>query len=212
MYHAPALILRKDPWGEADCLVTAFTPVSGRIRLLAQGARKHGAKLQGHLEPGFISDVSFVVGRNGYRLTTAQVRTSYPGIRVSLAKHRALAFALAAVDQNFFENADDAASMFTMLQDFLAALDEAADAACVRRLLVWFTVRLLSLLGLFPDIGSREGERAGALAELGVRDARAAARLPFHDDALVDELREMMRNLGDAVRIPAHVLAADIAL
>ena len=117
MYHAPALILRKDAWGEADCLVTVFTSVSGKIRLLAQGARKHGAKLQGHLEPGFISDISFVIGRNGYRLTTARVQASFPGIRGSLVKNRALALVLAAVDQNFFEDGDDAAPFFAMLQD-----------------------------------------------------------------------------------------------
>lgn len=212
MYHAPALILRKDAWGEADCLVTVFTPVAGKIRLLAQGARKHGAKLQGHLEPGFLSDISFVVGKNGYRLTTARVRSSFPGIRGSLPKNRALAFVLATVDQNFFEDGDDAASFFVMLQDLLRAIDDAPDNVVVRRLGVWFTVRLLSFLGLFPDAGSREGERVGILTQLGARDVHTAARVAFEDEVLLDELRGVMRHLGGSVRIPQYVLPSDIGL
>lgn len=211
MHHTSALILRKDPWGEADCLVTAFTPFLGRIRLLAQGVRRHGAKLQGHLEPGFVSDISFVIGRNGYRLTTARVRASFPGIRASFGKRRALAFAIAAVDQNFFEGTDGAAPAFAVFEDFLAALDDAPDGAAVRRLLIWLTVRLLSLLGIFPDGGSQEGERSDALAELGSRDARAAARTPSRGDegALAGDLGHIIRHLGGAVRIPERVLAAE---
>ncbi|OHA08998.1 MAG: DNA repair protein RecO [Candidatus Sungbacteria bacterium RIFCSPLOWO2_01_FULL_60_25] len=212
MYHAPALILRKDAWGEADCLVTAFTPISGRTRLLAQGARKHGAKLQGHLEPGFISDISFVTGRNGYRLTTARARALFPGTRNSLVKNRALAFVLAAVDRNFFEDGDDAALFFAMLQELLAAIDEAPNAAAVRRLSIWFTVRLLSFLGLFPDADSREGGRSGMLLALGARNAGDAARVPLQDDALFDELQEMMRHLRGAVEIPEYVRVTDTAL
>lgn len=212
MYHAPALILRKDAWGEADCLVTVFTPVAGKIRLLAQGTRKHGAKLQGHLEPGFISDISFVVGKNGYRLTTARVRSSFPGIRGSFQKSRALAFVLATVDQNFFEDGDDAASFFVILQDLLLAMEVAPDSVAVRRLGAWFTVRLLSFLGLFPDAGSREGERVGILTQLGAQDAHATVRAPFEDEALWDELRGVMEHLRGAVRIPPYVLRADIAL
>ena len=97
MHHTEALILKKDEWGEADWLITALSADFGKIRLLAQGARKHGAKLQGHLEPGSVSGLSFVVGRNGYRLTGARLAAFPTAVRGSLSKTRALNIILQAL-------------------------------------------------------------------------------------------------------------------
>lgn len=212
MYHTSALILRKDPWGEADCLVTVFTPLSGRVRFLAQGARKHGAKLQGHLEPGCISEISFVAGKNGYRLTTARTRAVFPGLQRSLPKARALIFVLTLVDRNFFEDAEGASSLFRTLEEVLGAIERAPDAHGVRRLTVWFTLHLLSFLGLLPDSASREASGSGMLFRFGAENLADAAASPFPDDQLVVELREIARHLNGAVRIPEPVLSGALTL
>jgi DNA repair protein RecO (recombination protein O) len=50
IYRSEAVILRRHEYGEADRLLTLFTPDQGKIRVLAKGVRKQNAKMAGHLE------------------------------------------------------------------------------------------------------------------------------------------------------------------
>ena len=51
MYTTEGIILKKIDVGEANALFTIYTKDYGKIRAVAQGVKKEGAKLQGHLEP-----------------------------------------------------------------------------------------------------------------------------------------------------------------
>lgn len=211
MHHTLALILRKDPWNEADWLITALSRDFGKIRLRAQGARKHGAKLQGHLEPGGESEISFVIGRNGYRLTTARLRKFFPSIRSSFSKLRALQGALTALDANLFEERNGAGAVFELVDDFLRTLERAEHREAVRRLMVWFQVRFLDLLGFVPHRDTAEASQCATLlrfAALGASDISAA---PMDGGILEKELAWLQGRVGDGVRLPRLPLRLDFA-
>lgn len=207
MHHTQALILKKDEWGEADWLVTALSRDFGKIRLRAQGARKHSAKLQGHIEPGSLADLSFVVGRNGYRLTTARLIEFFPLTRSSPAKLSTLFLLLRLLDDNLLEERDRAGELFSLTGETLSALERGENPAEARRLAVWYQARFLDFLGILPSVRSEEARRCASvlefsnvpLNEVGGRD------VPL---ALLDlELKWLRGYLGEAVRLPSTALA-----
>lgn len=198
MYHSRALILRKDEWGEADLRVVALTGNFGKIRLLAQGARKHGAKLQGHLEPGAVSDISFVVGRNGYRLTTARLAAFPRAGMDSLPKLSAHSAVLGALDANLLEERDHAAELLATAEAALAALEIADDLATIRRLVVWSHARLLVFLGMFPSPLSPEARAVPSLPVLMTSSPSALGGSAFEPETLEREFAWLLRKLGNA--------------
>lgn len=212
MHHSRALILRKDEWGEADWLITALAADFGKIRLRAQGARKHGAKLQGHLEPGAVSDLSFVVGRGGLRLTTARLFAFPAAVRNSLPKLGALSAMLAALDQNLLEERDGAAELLAMVRGALGGLADARQPETARRVAVWFHARLAVHLGVFPSSLSPEAEAVPALLALVAEQPSALEASGLAPDALERELCWLIRRLGGSYIAPAPVSPAPSAI
>lgn len=196
MHHTAALIVKKEEWREADWRVTAFTDHFGKIRLLAQGARKHGAKLQGHLEPGSITDASFVIGRNGYRLTGARLR-SFPAVsRNSPAKLRALSAILFLLDANLLEEREGAGELFAIASGVIARLEQPGETPPPGRLAAWFQVRLWDFLGILPAAGSPEAGRMKSLLMLGRESLETIGAAALEDAALGPELSWFGAKLG----------------
>lgn len=198
MYHSRALILKKEEWGEADWRVVALTADFGKIRLLAQGVRKHGAKLQGHLEPGAISEISFVIGKSGWRLTTARLAAFPIGSRSSPLKLSVLAGMLGTIDANLLEERDRARELLETAETALAVLESADDAVAARRLAVWFQVRFLLLLGVFPSPRSPEARWVPLLLELQHHPPAALSGEGTDPAALERECAWLIQRLGNA--------------
>ncbi|OHA09092.1 MAG: DNA repair protein RecO [Candidatus Sungbacteria bacterium RIFCSPLOWO2_01_FULL_59_16] len=203
MHHSRAIILKKEEWGEADWMVTAFTEDFGKMRFRAQGARKSGAKLRGHLEPGTIAELSFVAGRNGCRLTGASLRAWSPDTRASLAKLRALERTLSLLDQNLWEEREGSRELFADVASALSALEGARTLAAVRRISVWVPLRLLRALGVLPPRGSPEAVRAELLIALAERSATECDGGAEDPDILEAELGRLAVRIGSAVLIPS---------
>src|SRR3989344_1624882 len=127
MYYSRALIVRRDEWGEADLVLTVLAERYGKIWLLAQGARRIDAKLRGHLEPGSVVGAVFIIGKNGYRLTTVRSEEVFPALRTSLPKLGALGIVLSALDQNILEEGDGAPELFMVAVDAIRAIAATAD-------------------------------------------------------------------------------------
>ena len=51
VYATEAVILRRIDFGEADRILTLFTPNYGKVRAVAKGVRRTTSRLAGHLEP-----------------------------------------------------------------------------------------------------------------------------------------------------------------
>ncbi len=147
MYRTEAIILKKDEWNEADLLVTALAERFGKIRLLAQGVRKHGAKLRGHLEPYSLSQLSFVVGRQGYRLISAELMEFFANLRRDISSLAAAAIMTETLDGNLFEERDGAERYFGLLTRSFRVLDSAPGRAA-DEVLSKFHMKFLELMGV----------------------------------------------------------------
>ena len=50
LYRTEAVVLRRQDMGEADRLLTLYTPVWGKLRVVAKGVRKPASRKAGHVE------------------------------------------------------------------------------------------------------------------------------------------------------------------
>jgi hypothetical protein len=74
--HVPAIIIKKTKLGEADRILTLYTPDLGKIQAVAKGVRRPKSKLAGHLELLTHSLVSLARGRNLDTITGSQTINS----------------------------------------------------------------------------------------------------------------------------------------
>ena len=153
MYTTDAIILRKEELGEADLLITALTERFVNIRLVAQGARKVEAKLKGHLEPLSLSRLSFVPGRNNYRLVGAQLLDFFVNVKKDPARLAVAAEISKAVGSALFEDRrEENGNFFAIALEALNLLnDPSRSPEEYKTGLLWFRARFLDELGLFPE-------------------------------------------------------------
>jgi len=84
IYFTDAIVLKRTDAGEADLRVTLYTKEFGKIRALAQGVKREGAKLRGHLEQLSLVHVGFVSARQGERLVHASLIRPWSGLQREL--------------------------------------------------------------------------------------------------------------------------------
>lgn len=100
MYSTKGVILKKVDAGETDAFFVIYTEDFGKIRALAKGVKKEGARLKGHCEPLNLSGFQFVLAKKGERLTHAEMQEHWPGIRQESDKMRAAWQILSLFDQH----------------------------------------------------------------------------------------------------------------
>ena len=81
-YRYTAIVLKNREVGETDRLYTFYTKEQGKIRAVAKGIRKSGAKLASQLENGMRADVAVARTRGTGKITGALAEESYPNFRV----------------------------------------------------------------------------------------------------------------------------------
>jgi len=72
IYTTRGIVLSERPMREADRIYTIMTRDLGLVRAMAIGVRKEASKLRGNIEPFSLSSVSFVKGKDYWRLTSAE--------------------------------------------------------------------------------------------------------------------------------------------
>lgn len=73
IYTTKAIIIKSISIGEANKLYFLFTEDFGLIKATAQGIRLVKSKLKGHLQDFYLSKVSFVKGKELWRITSSEV-------------------------------------------------------------------------------------------------------------------------------------------
>ena len=64
IYRTEAIVLRRSELGEADRVLTIYTPQWGKLRTIAKGVRRPASKLRGHLELFTRAKLLLARGRN----------------------------------------------------------------------------------------------------------------------------------------------------
>src|SRR3970040_581746 len=83
-YQTEAIIIKKTKLGEADSILTLYTPHRGKIQGFAKSLRKTKSKMAGHLELLTHSQVSLARGRSIDMVTGAQPRDSFLQLKTDL--------------------------------------------------------------------------------------------------------------------------------
>ena len=186
VYSSEAIVLRRTDFGEADRVLTLFTPVYGKVRAIAKGARRTTSRLAGHLEPFTRTQLLLATGRELDIVTQAEARERLDALREDLW-HATGAWYIAELVDRFLEEADPHPHLYRLFTSTLRLLDDGAaemlksgkngNAAPPPRswiALRYFELHLLDELGYRPALHTCAGcdtplrpEENGYNAELG---------------------------------------------
>jgi DNA repair protein RecO (recombination protein O) len=148
LYRAEAIVLRRMNLGEADRLLTLFTPEWGKIRVLAKGVRKPTSRKAGHLELFTHSQLLIAKGRSLDIVTQAETISSFLPLRKDLTR-TSYAYYLAELVDRFLEEGEESPALFRLLLEGLGHLSEAPDPRLVVR---HFELHLLGQVGYRPEL------------------------------------------------------------
>lgn len=148
VYKAEGIVLRHADMGEADRLITLFTPFRGKVRGVAKGARKPTSKLAGHLEPFTCTSVLIARGRNLDLITQAQTVRSFIEVRENLRLVLYASYAVELVERST-EWESENKPLFNLLLRYLSYLGTAQRLETGLRA---FELEALESLGYRPQL------------------------------------------------------------
>lgn len=148
IYRTEAIVLKHSDFGEADRLLTVYTPHLGKLRLLAKGVRKPTSRKAGHLESFTRTQLLVARGRNLDIITQAQMIEPYRALRQDLWRTSHAYYMGELVDRFSEENAENL-PLYTLLSDALGWICESTQLSLTMR---FFELHLLGLVGYRPQL------------------------------------------------------------
>ena len=150
LYRTEAIVLKRRDYGEADRLLTVFTPNYGKLVLLGKGVRKTQSRKAGHVELFTHSTLLVAKGRTWDLVTQAETVESYLPLRESLLR-TSYAYYVAELLDGFTQEQDTHPAMWRLLRETLsrlAASREETLALAAR----FYDLHLLALAGYQPQL------------------------------------------------------------
>jgi DNA repair protein RecO (recombination protein O) len=148
-YRTPAIILKRRDMGEADRLVTMFTPFHGKIEAIARGARKPASTKTGHVELYTRADVLIAKGRDIDMLSQVEMTEPYLPLREDLMKSACASYVVELLDRFTFSDDIDVQGLFRLLDETLVRLCSDDDLRLVVR---YYELNLLDEAGFRPEL------------------------------------------------------------
>ena len=148
LYRTEAIILRRADLGEADRLLTIFTPARGKLRVVAKGARKPASRKSGHVELFTRSTLLVARARNLDIVSQAETVEAYRPLREDLLRSTYAHYIVELLDR-FTGDEEEGAELYDLLAETLSRLCEAENPALLAR---FYELRLLMLAGYQPRL------------------------------------------------------------
>jgi len=98
-YRTEAIVIRRRDIGEADRLLTLYSPSVGKIRVVARGARKPLSRKTGHVELYMRSTFQLARGKGLDIVSQVELLDSYRPIREELVKSSYASYLVELLDQ-----------------------------------------------------------------------------------------------------------------
>jgi len=148
LYRTDAVVLSRMDYGEADRIVTVFTPRRGRLRVIAKGVRRPTSRLGPHLEYFARCHLMLVKGRELDTVTGVEMLDPHLGLRSDL---EAFGHASHIVELllRMTEDRQENEPAYDLLVGSLRLLGEGVEPFAVTR---HFELALLGLLGYRPEL------------------------------------------------------------
>jgi DNA repair protein RecO (recombination protein O) len=198
VYRTEALVLKAYDYGEADRILTLYTPTYGKLRAIAKGVRRTKSRMSGHVDLFTHSSLLVARGRQLDIVTQADTIESYAPLRLDLWRS-SWAHYVAELVEAF--SADNQANypVFTLTASTFRRLAAHPNPELAVRA---FEVALLALVGYRPQLyrcvscetsiqpnGNRFSTRLGGVLCQNCHAVDPMA-IPMGDDAL-----KLLRNL-----------------
>ena len=147
-YQTEAVIIKKIKLGEADRILTLYTPHLGKIQAVAKGVRRPRSKMAGHLELLTYSQVSLARGRNLDTVTGGQTVEGFLALKSDLELTSYALYAVELVEQFTAEQIENY-PLFELLLETLRRLSQEDSRELALR---FFELHLLDLVGYRPQL------------------------------------------------------------
>ena len=147
-YQTEAIITKKTKLGEADRILTLYTPYMGKIQGIAKGVRRPRSKLSGHLELLTHSQISLARGRGIDTIIGSQALNSFLELKSDLDLTSQALYTTELVNQFTAEHIENH-PLFELLLKTLEMLCEGGDNELV---LHYFELNLLERVGYRPQL------------------------------------------------------------
>ena len=148
VYKTEAIVLRHQALGDADKIITIYTPHLGKLRIVAKGVLKPRSRLAGHVEALTRSSMMIARGQSLDVLSQIISIDAFVTLREDLARISQGIYAAELLD--LFTAQDDAdLNLYQAFLSTLTALSQAQDGGLVLR---HFELRLLGILGFAPEL------------------------------------------------------------
>jgi DNA repair protein RecO len=148
-FSTQGVILSRTDFSEADRILTFITPDHGKVKAIAKGVRKAGAKLAGAIELFSVSELTVITGRGEINtLISARLIRHYDQIVSDISRTNAAYDFLKILNKATEDKTEE--SFFTLIDNALAALNDKAITPELTDL--WFRMQLLRLTGHTPNL------------------------------------------------------------
>ena len=171
-FKTEGVILKRRNFGEADRILTVFTPLRGKITVLGKGLRRIASRRAGNVELLNRSILYLHQGKGMPILTEAQTLQSYQKIKGDLTLSTYAYHILELVDKLTAENQENR-SLYEHLVEVLKRLERNPRQILIRA----FEAKILSNLGFVSFLGEIRGIGPASPAKRG------------------EEIREILRKL-----------------
>ena len=148
LYVTDAIVLTRFDYGEADRIMTLFTPTHGKLKAIAKGVRRPTSRLGGSLEPLAELRVALARGRTFDVVTQVEVSHAWLALRDSL-ESAATAWYLAEMADRALEERHEADGLYALLRRSYELLDAGMDVGRVAR---WYEMHLADEMGVRPEV------------------------------------------------------------
>lgn len=157
------IILKQQPFGEADEILTFYTREAGKLRALAKSVKLSKSKLRHCLQPWFVLDVRLSAASGLAKVLGARVRENFPKLLENV-RAISLAFVATELTLKFSPDVHKNTAVFDLLLGFLRRLNRAElSVAQAQNFLAKFKLEFLTAQG----VGVRRPLLSGAAAAQG---------------------------------------------
>lgn len=147
-YQTEAFIIKKTKLGEADRILTLYTPELGKIQGFAKGVRRPKSKLSGHLELLTYSQVSLARGKNIDTIIGSQTINGFLPLKSDLGLVSCALYITELINQFTADHVEDK-SLFDLLIDTMHRL---CNCRSKELLLRYFELHMLKEVGYRPRL------------------------------------------------------------
>lgn len=148
VYRTRGVVLKRSDLGEADKVLTIYTPHYGKLRAVAKGVRRPSSRLGGHVEEFSHSEMLLAKGRELDVVTQAQTVDSFRGMREDMWRTTHGYYVVELVEC-FTEERVEEPRLFDLLVSTLRYLADCPDLFTAVR---FFEVQMLGVVGYRPEL------------------------------------------------------------